>query len=283
MTGSKCSAALRAVAGLVAAAAFMAGALPALAAGPILAGGTGSGSRLLQALADEYARTARGAAIRVADPPLGSGGAIKAVREGKLHLAISARPLEGGERGGELVEIELARTPFVFASRNGVRSGGFSLGQLEAIYGGRLANWDDGSPIRLILRPSFDADTQLLRSMSPGMDKAVPQALERKGMVIASSDMEALEIIEHTPGSLGATTLGLIRLQNSEVQLIAVAGRMPGAKALADGSYPWFKPLYLVTGRQPPADLQAFLDFLRSPQAAELLLRTEHLPAFHDK
>lgn len=283
MTGSKSASARRLVAVIVTAAAFLAGALPTHSAETILAGGTGSGSRLLQALAEEYGRTSRGAVIRVADPPLGSGAAIRAVRDGKLHLAISGRPLEGDERGAELAEFELARTPFVFASRDGVQHGGFSLGQLEDIYGGRRGTWEGGGHVRLVLRPKIDADNLILRAMSPGMDKALTQAFERKGMVVATSDMEALEIIEQTPGSLGATTLGLIRLQGSSVQVFPIAGRPPSVKALSDGTYPWFKPLYLVTRKPAPAGVQAFLDFLTSPQAAEFMARTEHLPASHGR
>jgi phosphate transport system substrate-binding protein len=282
MTASIRAGSLRAAAWLTAAL-FCCGGAPALAAGPILAGGTGSGSRLLQALADEYQKTGRGAPVRVVDPPLGSGAAIKAVREGRLHLAISARPLEGDEKGANLVQSDFARTPFVFATRDGERSGGFSLVHLADVYRSRLGRWDNGAPIRVILRPSFDADTATIRGMSPALDAAVNHAFDRQGMVTAASDMEALDLIEDTPGSLGPTTLGLVRLRNSAVRVLPLAGKMPSAAALADGSYPWYKALYLVVRRNPPPEVQAFLDFLQSPPARDLLVRTEHLPAAHGK
>ncbi len=256
-------------------------AFPAIAADVILVGGTGSGSRLLQALVDEYRKTAPNADIRVIDPPLGSGAALKAVRAGKLHMAISARRLEGDERNGEMLELDFARTPFVFATRDGKRSGGFDLKQLADVYAGRLASWDNGAPIRLVLRPSFDADTAAIRAMSPGLDDAMTRALDRKGMVTASSDIEALNLIEQTPGSLGSTTLGLIRLMNANVGVLPIAGQVPSAEALAAGNYPWSKVLHLVVRRQPGAQVQAFLDFLQSPQVGEFLLRSEHLPAPH--
>lgn len=257
--------------------------LPAVAAEPILVGGTGSGSRLLQALVEEYRKTGQDPDILVIDPPLGSGAAIKAVRMGKLHAAVSARPLEGDERNGALVEMEFARTPFVFASRDGERPGGFSLVELAKAYTGGLARWDDGAPIRLILRPNFDADTIAIRAMSPGLDEALNQALERKGMVTASSDMEALQLIGETPGSLGSTTLGLVRLTNSNVRVFPIAGHTPSARALAEGDYPWSKVLYLVHRREPGARVQALLDFLHSPEARDFLARSEHLPASHGR
>lgn len=260
-----------------------AGVLPAPAAEAILVGGPGSGSRLLQALADEYAKTARGAQVVVADPPLGSSAAIRAVREGKLRLAISTRPLKDDELGGDLVELEFARTPFVFASRDDVQGGGFTLGELEDIYAGRRMQWDNGTPIRLILRSKFASDTRVISAMSPGLDQAASFALDRRGMVVATSDLEALQMIERTPGSLGPTTLGLVRVLDSRVRVLPIAGRMPSARTLSDGSYPWFKTLYLVIPRHPAADVQAFLDFLRSPQAANFLGSIEYLPVSHGK
>jgi phosphate transport system substrate-binding protein len=283
MTKSKGAAPLRLVAGFAAAVLFSAGLPAAPAAETILVGGTGSGSRLLQALAHEYAKAAPNPAIRVVDPPMGSGAAIKAVREGKLHLALSPRPLEGDEGGGEVVAFEFARTPLVFASRDDFQGGGFNLEQLEDVYTGRRMWWDNGIPIRLILRSRVASDTRAIRAMSPGMDKAVSQSFERKGMVVAASDLEALQMIERTPGSLGPTTLGLIRLQDSRARVLQVAGRAPSAGALADGSYPWFKGLYLVIPRRPPPDVQAFLDFLVSPQAGTFMRRIEHLPVTDGK
>ena len=259
------------------------GALPAIAAEAVLVGGTGSGSRLLQALADEYHKSAPTAQVIVVDPPLGSGAAIKGLKTGKLQVAVSARRLEGEEKQWDLVEIEFARTPFVFASRDGERSGGFSLVQLADVYAGRWGAWDNGAPIRLILRPDFDADTIAIRAMSPRLGQAVTQALARQGMVTASSDMEALKMIEEIPGSLGPTTLGLVRLLNSGVHVFPIDGRTPSAKALAERSYPWFKTLYLVIRKQPGADVQAFVDFLRSRQAGDFLARSEHLPVSHAK
>lgn len=283
MTGSN-EATRRGIAAWLAAAALScASALPALAAETVLVGGPGSGSRLLQALADEYRKNARGAEVDVADPPLGSSAAIKAVRDGKLHMAVSTRRLRDDELGGDLVELEFARTPVVFASRDDFQKGGFTLGQLADIYAGRRMQWDNGNPIRLILRSRFASDTRVIRAMSPELDQAASLALERRGMVVATSDLEALQMIERTPGSLGPTTLGLVRLLDSRVRVLPVAGRMPSAGTLADGSYPWFKTLYLVVPRRPAADLQAFLDFLGSSQAAEFLRRIEYLPASDGK
>jgi phosphate transport system substrate-binding protein len=256
----------------------LSGAWTTCAADPIIVGGTGSGSRLLQELANEYSASTPSAQIIVVDPPLGSGGGINALKAGKLQIAISARRLEGKERDGNMVELEFVRTPIVFATRDGVRHGGFGLTRLADVLAGRLANWDDGAPIRLILRPQFDSETLCIRTMSPEVDAAMTQALARKGMVFGSSDLEALHLIEQTPGSLGPTTLGLVRLLRSDVHVLSINGQAPSAKATADGRYPWFKTIYLILRKPTGPEVQAFIDFLQSRRARDLLARTEHIP-----
>jgi phosphate transport system substrate-binding protein len=261
----------------------LSGAWTTCAADPIFVGGTGSGSRLLQELANEYSTTTPNAEIIVVDPPLGSGGGIKALKAGKIQIAVSARRLEGEERDDNTVELEFVRTPIVFATRDGVRHGGFGLARLAEVFTGRLAYWDDGAPIRLILRPQFDTETLCIRAMSPEVDAAMTQALARRGMVFATSDLEALKLIEQTPGSLGPTTLGLVRLLNSDVHVLSINGQAPSAKAMADGRYPWFKSIYLIVSKQAGPEVQGFIDFLRSRRARDLLVRTEHVPVSNGK
>jgi phosphate transport system substrate-binding protein len=260
------------------------GMLPSVLAGEsILVGGNSAGSRLMQVLVDEYRKTTPTAEISVIDPPLGSQTAIEAIKRGKIQIAVSARGLEGEDRDGNLVEIEFARTPLVFATRDGVRRGGFSLRQLAGVFAERVTEWDNGAQIRLILRSQFAIETLRIRAMDTEMDVAMTKALARKGMVFAMSDLEAVQMIENTPGSLGPTTLGLLRLLKSDAQVLPINGRTPSVKALADGSYPWFKTIYLIVPKHPGPELQAFVSFLQSRQAGEVLTRTEYAPLFHGK
>ena len=247
-------------------------------AGEINAGGTGSAAPLLRLLANEYARSAPGFQLKLIEPPLGSGGALRALASGSIELAVSGRPLKRDEITAVGRSIELARTPFVLVTRDGSRPKGFSLRQLADVYSGKIMQWDNGTPLRLILRSAFESDTELLRSMSADLDRSVQSAYERKGMAIGANDLDTLDLVERIPGAMAPTTLGLISTLGKNLRVLPLAGLTPSAKAIADGSYPWSKPMYVVIGKSPGPAVKGFVDFLHTTRAREILLRHEYLP-----
>lgn len=244
----------------------------------IVVGGTGSSAPLIRLLADEFEKTHAGLHVAIMSPPLGSGGGLRALFAGNVDLAISALPPTPEQRLQLGDSFELARTPFVFATRDGQRAQGFRMAELADVYAGRLVKWTNGLPLRLILRSEYDAETRILRSMSRDIDRENRNALHRKGMVIAENDLDALDLIERIEGSLGTTTLGLVKTRNSKVSILMLNGVMPNLAALEHGTYPWFKPLYVVASRSPPPATLRFIEFLRSPRAREIMRHVEYLP-----
>lgn len=240
-------------------------------------GGTGSSQPIIQILFDEFRKQAPEVALRQLSPPIGSGGALKALAAGRIDLGVIGRPLQPGESPGVGEHFQLADTPFVLATRDGKQAHGFTLEQLTKIYEGRVRNWHDGSPIRLILRPSFESDTRVLRGMSPTMDRAVVAAALRPGMVTGDNDFHTLTLIAATPGSLGPTTLGMLKTTDTRVSVIPINGVTPSLDNLKNGSYPWCKALTVVLPRQPGALAARFAAFLRSPTAARILQAHDYL------
>lgn len=244
----------------------------------ITAGGTGSSASLLKLLASEYRKTVPSFNLKVIEPPLGSSGALRALAAGKIDLATSGRAPKDDEIAALGRSFELARTPFVLVSRTGVRPKGFSLQELADVYSGKIVRWDDGEPLRLVLRSAFESDTQTLRGMSPEMDRAVQASFERKGMAVAENDLDTLDLVERVPGALAPSTLGLISTLGKNLLVLPLGGVTPTARAVADGSYPWNKPMFVVIGKAPRPVVLDFVAFLRSARAREVLLRHEYLP-----
>lgn len=247
-------------------------------AGEISAGGTGSSAPLLRLLANEYAKSVPGFRLKLIEPPLGSGGALRALAAGKIDLAATGRPPKSDEIATVGRSIELARTPFVLVTRDGSRPKGFSLRELADVYSGKIVQWDNGVPLRLILRSAFESDTEILRQMSAEMDLSVRAAFERKGMAIGENDLDALVLAERIPGAMAPTTLGLVSTLGKNLRVLPLNGLTPSTKAIANGSYPWSKPLYVVIGKTPGPAVKGFVDFLRTPKARAILLRHEYLP-----
>lgn len=242
-------------------------------------GGTGSSTPLIRLLAEEFSRTHPDIDVTIMSPPLGSAGGLRALSSGRIDLAVIAwmpKPEESAQLGKIF---ELARTPFVFATRDGQRAQGFQLADLADVYAGRFTKWPNALPVRLILRSEHDAETRVLRSMSPDIDRENRNALRRKGMVIAENDLDAIDLIERIEGSLGTTTLGLVKAQKRRVQLIAINRVVPTAAALENGAYPWHKTLYVAAPKTPSPAALKFMEFVRSPEARDIMRHIEYLPA----
>lgn len=252
-------------------------AVPA-SAGELIVGGTGSSGPLVRILFEAYRKQFPEHTLRLIDPPLGTNGALRALEQGRVHLVMVGRPLAQAEYDKFGLHFDLADTPFVMASRDGLRRGGFSLNDLSRVYAGTLTKWDDGAPIRLVLRGAFESDTLLLKEMSAPLAEALETAKNRPGMAGAVNDLDTVTMLAAVHGSLGPTTLGLLTTMNVRLHLFALNGVLPSTANLKTGKYPWHKRLTVVLPQRPSPEAASFAGFLRSAQARELLLRNDYLP-----
>ncbi len=239
-------------------------------------GGTGCALGGIQEAARVFHKKHPGTDFTFA-PSLGSSGGIKAVLAGALDLGLSARPLSDEERKQGADAVEYARTPFIFVTSHHGRVMDLTLEDVVSIYAGETRTWPDGSPLRLVLRPAGDADTAYLKGMSPAMNGAVESALARQGMVTAITDQENAGAMGRLRGGFGAATLAQITAEHRPLRVLRMNGVMPSIAALADGSYPYYKILYAVTGPRAGRGTRAFIQFLFSPEGRAILARTGHL------
>lgn len=241
-------------------------------------GGIGSVEPLVRLLFERFHKQAPNTTLIHLSPPLGSDGAVKALAAGRIDLVVIGRALHPEEAARVGEHFVLAETAFVLASRDGRQDRGFSLDQLAAVYQGQQQAWQDGSPIRLILRASFESDSALLRSMSPAMASSVAAAAQRPGMVTGDHDLDTLRLIARTSGSLGPTTLGLLNTENARLIVFPIDGVAPSLAALQSGTYLWRKTLTVVLPPHPSPTAERFALFLRSADAQKLLLAHDYLP-----
>lgn len=244
-------------------------------AGTVRIGGTGSALGVLTILKNAFETSHLDMKIIVV-PALGSGGSIKAVAADALDIGLSGRPLKPTERAQSLTEQEIARTPLVLATMH--PHAGFTLNELAQIFDGTLRTWPDGSVLRPILRPEAESETQLLRALSPAIDRSLSSARARPGVHVAITDQDSADAIERIPGALGTSTLALVVSEQRKIKVLALNGVTPSATALARGEYPYFKPLYLIARSNPPAAVRAFMRFVLSAQGTKILRDNGYLP-----
>jgi len=241
-------------------------------------GGNGSIMGALRLLAAQYEKDHPTSSIKVV-PNLGSSGAIQALGKGALDLAVSARALKSDEQAAGLKSVEFAKSPFLFATHPNVAKTGITEYELVGLMHQDAPRWPDGSRVRLILRPESDADTALIRQISPEVERALKRAYARPGMVLAVTDQDCLDTLVTMPGSLGGATLTEIVTERRAVRALSYHGVEPTLRNLTEGKYPLAKRYYLVTADKTGPTAQDFATFLRSARARDILKKAGALPA----
>jgi phosphate transport system substrate-binding protein len=234
-------------------------------------GGTGAALGTMRLLAKEFCSKNPDIAITT-EPNLGSGGGIRAVLAGAVGLAVTSRPVSESERQLGAVAIEYARTPFIFAvsAKSGISA--ITAQQLADIYSGKMTDWVDASPVRIVLRPASDIDTDLIMSISPDIQRGVVAAQSRRGVRLSVTDQDAADDIEKIPGAVGPTTLALIVSEKRTLRALKFNGQEPTTQNAAAGTYPYFKRLFLVTGTKRPVAVERFMAFVDSPAGRNIIV-----------
>lgn len=225
---------------------------PARANTVLRVGGNGTGLELVKALIPEFEKAHRGVKVQVMKS-LGSSGGVKALNAGALDLAVTSRPLKEEEKGHGAREVFHGRTPFIFMANEGVSKTDISTAEVEAFYGGRVSNWPDGSPLRLVLRPEGDTDTKTIQAISPESRRALGEALRRPGMLIALTDEDSDRYITRTPGALGGSSLAQVTTGRLPCRVLSFNGVKPSLEAMEGGSYPLVKQVIMVLRQPMPA------------------------------
>lgn len=240
-------------------------------------GGVGTALGSMKLLAAAFEKKHPGTKV-VIIPSLGSSGAAVAVTKGALDIGLMGRQLRRDEGSPEMTIREYARTPFVAVTRKDTGIQEITTEVLEKIYRGDTRTWPTGKQIRLVLRPLSDSDTALIRNISEGMSRALDLAHTQPGMLVATTDQDNADLLEHTPGSLGFSTLTQALSEQRGLRVMAFHGTSPSVKALASGAYPLFKPLFIVTRTGPSWLVKKFIDFVLSAEGKQILEASGNLP-----
>ncbi len=237
-------------------------------------GGTGSAIGTMKALAKAYQAVDPDFELIVVSN-LGSSGGIKALQSGATQLAVISRDLKPAEHALGLRGVVYGHTPFALVTTEQGQAS-LSLQAIADLYAGRQAHWSPGRPVRLVLRPANDGDTELLASFSPAVRAAKDTAMAREGMVVALTDQEAVDAVERLPGGLGTATLAVLVSEKRRARPLAIDGVQPTVANLANGTYPFAKTMILVYKNDAPPSVRKFLAFVRSEAGARVLIDNGH-------
>ena len=239
----------------------------------IRVGGTGAPLAALRQLGDAFVAQHPDAAVDVL-PSMGSSGGLRALNDGAIDLAISARPPRADESdGAELAVFPFVATPLVVVtSYDGDVD--MRMDDVVAMFADRAATWPDGSPVRAILRPETESDVRILIEAIPGLEAAFAAARQRPEVPVAANDQQNMDLAATTAGSLAMGTLLQVRSEGLPLHVLPIDGL---ARDAAD-QHPASKQFFLVAHADAPDRVRDFVAFARSDAGSAIMRRLGATP-----
>lgn len=246
----------------------------------IVIGGSGADLGTFTLLSNKFKQSNPDIKFKIL-PSIGSGGGIKAAKNKKIDLCLTSRKPKQKELSADMVFKLYAQTPLVFAVNNEFNINNLSNQTILDIYTGKMTHWnvkhrDNKLQVKPILRPSNDSDTLLLIKHIPGFDSAIATAYKRRGLPIAATDQDSIELIQSLEGTIGSSTMSIIKTTDSPVKAVNLNGIEASSENLKNGSYPLYKNLYYCHTNSPSPSLLSFINFIASKEAVNILHNTGH-------
>ncbi len=211
--------------------------------------------------------------------PFNTASGIDAVNSGGADIGGSARGSDGSVQNAGLTFTPVAWDALVLITQSANPINNLTLKQVHDIYYGKITRWNEvggaDAPIDLYAVASpGDGVEYSLRDLLFGRGNQ-PVAAPR--LYVNTRKLE--EGIALNANGLGVATLTDIS-SNSKIKAIPIDGKAATVANIADGSYPLFTPLYLVTNPRSAkaAQAQAFVDFVRSDAGKAALRKRAVLP-----
>lgn len=232
-------------------------------ASDVTVGGTGMALATMSRVAEAVRAQTSDIEIKVL-PSMGSGGGLKALRDGVIDLSLSARRLKANEVEVGLREAFCFKTALIFATQQAHVSN-IDLRELPGIYRKIDPRWPDGAPLKIVLRAASGSEMPYLSDRVEGLHAAFEAAKARPEVPIGITDQMNLDIAEDLEGALAITTLLQIVSERRALSAVPVNGVLPSPDSLADGTYPFDMKVCVVEKKgKTSAPAQAVLDFLTS-------------------
>jgi phosphate transport system substrate-binding protein len=250
-----------------------AGGLPAVA-DTIRAGGTGAALGMLRHLGTAFAAST-GTDIEVV-PSLGTNGGIRALQDGVLELAVIGRPLTGTETAAGARQVLTIQTPYILATSL-EHPGSVARKGVARMFADARAKWPDGTPVRVILRPTIETDYIALYAAFPGTEAAVATLRRRGDVPLAATDQDNQGLAETLDGSLIGTTFTQYLMERRNLRMVPIDGVVPSTDTLATGAYPYDRTMYFIAPVRTNPTVDGFFAFLRSPTGQQELRATGNL------
>ena len=216
-------------------------------------------------LAEEFARREPG--VHVAVQGGGSTHGLLALRSGIAEIGACSRGLHTDDPGeAEFTPIAIAQDAIAIVVHPSNALSGLSRAQLRDVFSGKATNWREVGgadlAIRVITREEGSGTLDTFVQQVMGDTRIAPSAL------VQESNGTMKEVVKQDPWAIGFMSMGLV---GKGLKALAVDGAMPSLSETGRDRYPLVRPFLFVVRGTPSGAARRFLDFVRSPEAQQLI------------
>ncbi|TFG05089.1 MAG: phosphate ABC transporter substrate-binding protein [Promethearchaeota archaeon] len=218
--------------------------------------------------------------------PTGSGTGISTIAQNLTDIGMASRALKTSEKTAYpyLVEHTIAYDGIAIVTNNNLlgKITNLTLSQVQGIYNNSITNWNQ---INASL-PSTPIVTAGRATTSGTYDYFIEYIMDNNATSYsADATFEAnagvQNYVQTTPNSVGYVGLGY--LTGTHVLLIDDGADLwyPSVPAVANGSYPISRPLFLITSPDtyyPGSLAELFLNFVLGPQGQTIVASIDYVP-----
>ncbi len=212
--------------------------------------------------------------IRITVEGGGSGIGVQKVGEGLVEIGNTGRALSDAEvtKYG-LKSYAFALDGVAVAVHPASPVKGLTAEQVRDIFAGKVKNWKDVG--------GEDAAIHLFtRDEASGTREVFWEKLLNKGPIAADANVVASNGAMKTAVAQDKSAIGYVGIGHVDQSIKAVIldGVAATQENAMNGSYPVVRKLYMNTKGEPSKLVKAFIDFIMSPEGADIITKSGYLP-----
>lgn len=221
----------------------------------------------------------------------GSGTGIAALINGTVDIANASRKIKDDElqsaqaNGVMPVEHVIARDAIAIIVHLDNPINSLTLAQISDIYAGKITNWSqiggEDRPIVLLSRESNSGThVYFLEEVIRLGDKDSTLLFSPDTLLLPSSEGIGVEVRQN-PNAIGYDGLGYV---TDDMKTVAVKATdeseavKPTVATVNSGAYPIARDLYMYTNGEPQGQIKAYMDWLLSAEAQQIVLDLGFVP-----
>lgn len=229
--------------------------------------------------------------VRIAVTGGGSGTGIAALINGTVDLANASRQIKAEElesaraNGFDPIEYIVARDAIAVIVHPDNPVDKLTLQQISDIYSGKITNWQEvggeDRPIVLLSRETNSGThVYFLEEVIRLGQKDNKTLFSPDTLLLPSSEGIGVEVRQN-PNAIGYDGLGYV---TSDMKTIAVSVGPdqpyypPTVETVNAGEYPIARDLYMYTAGEPQGQIKAYLEWILSPAAQQIVLELGFVP-----